>query len=51
MNSSKMDMSDSLDISAADFEVGAHAARRSLEKTNERKRRSFNYIHTYIFFN
>lgn len=34
------DVSDSLDISDGDFEVGAIAARRSQEKSNERKRRA-----------
>ena len=38
-NSSGLDISDSLDLSAGDFEVGAYAAKRNMEKTTERRRR------------
>jgi len=38
-NSSGLDISDSLELSATDLEVGAYAARRSKEKTTERRRR------------
>lgn len=34
-----LDVSDSLELSAADLEVGAYAARRNAEKSSERRRR------------
>mmetsp|Transcript_21534 Transcript_21534/g.31284 ORF Transcript_21534/g.31284 Transcript_21534/m.31284 type:complete len:1684 (+) Transcript_21534:93-5144(+) len=40
MKSNRLNSSDSFDLSEADFEVGTHAARRSQEKANERRRRS-----------